>query len=182
MFIYLESGGETIKANEGAARMFGGTVEEFVGTRTSKEQWGYVSPEDRLRAESLVAAQNGSLRDCEARVRRKNGEIFTGQVSYERVEIAGQKCLVSITRDVTEPRRMEAEATQSRALLQAAFESSPAGVVLAEAPDATITLANSAAMKIFGSIPIARAADGDDKAMRRAGIFRSDGTRYLLDE
>jgi PAS domain S-box-containing protein len=55
--------------------------------------------------------------------------------------------------DMTERRRAEAELEKARGLLAAAVEQSPAGILVADAPDVRIRLANSAALGIRGGAP-----------------------------
>ncbi len=47
MFISRHADGVTLEANLGAARMFGGTREEFLGGRAPDDGWGYLSAEVR---------------------------------------------------------------------------------------------------------------------------------------
>jgi PAS domain S-box-containing protein len=53
-------------------------------------------------------------------------------------------------RDITERKRAEEELARVTALLQAAIDQTPAGMLIADAPDVTIRLANSAALGIRG--------------------------------
>lgn len=52
-------------------------------------------------------------------------------------------------------RRVEKELEKTKALLQAAIEQSPAGIMIAEAPDVIVTVANPAAERIMG-VPMAQ--------------------------
>ena len=58
--------------------------------------------------------------------------------------------IVAMYEDTTERKRAELELERTKALLQAAIESCPAGIVIADAPDVTIRIANTAALQIRG--------------------------------
>jgi two-component sensor histidine kinase/PAS domain-containing protein len=53
-------------------------------------------------------------------------------------------------RDISERKKAEEELNKSQALLSAAIEQSPAGILVADAPDVTIRIANAAALGIRG--------------------------------
>jgi PAS domain S-box-containing protein len=57
----------------------------------------------------------------------------------------------ALEEEVAERRRAEAELAKAQALLLAAIEQSPAGIIVADAPDVKIRIANSAALGIRGN-------------------------------
>ena len=58
--------------------------------------------------------ETGSIRDFEYQMRRKTGEIATIWWSAEVIEIAGRRCFVSVHRDVTGQRELEAQLRQAQ--------------------------------------------------------------------
>ena len=62
----------------------------------------------------------------------------------------GCSSVLTMMHDITERKRSEAARDEAMALLQAAIEQSPSGILVADAPDVRIRLANSAALGIRG--------------------------------
>ncbi len=87
-----------------------------------------------------------------------------------------------IGRDITERKRAEEELTRANALLQAAIEQTPAGMLIADAPDVTIRLANPAALGIRGACaePLTGIPVGSHSSNWRT--FRPDGTPLAPEE
>jgi PAS domain S-box-containing protein len=113
-----------------------------------------VPPEERAFAESLfekLRTEGNTVRAANYWMTQEGSRRFiewtntvlrkpTGEVEY--VVVAGQ--------DVTEKRRAGEELARAQALLFAAIEQSPAGILIADAPDVKIRVANSAALGIRG--------------------------------
>ena len=80
-------------------------------------------------------------------------------------------------------RRAERELEKTKALLAAAIEHSPAGIMVAEAPDVNVTLANPAALRILG---VTRDQAGKLDFLHGETLpwrcFYPDGTPYRPDE
>ena len=99
--------GKFIDINDGFCSMSGYTREEALG-RSAEELHIWDNIEDRkLMVENLQRA--GRVRDFETILRRKAGEPVHCLLSAEVIEIAGEKCMVVTTRDVTDRKRMEQE-------------------------------------------------------------------------
>jgi len=71
-----------------------------------------------------------------AHIRRRDGEVRIGQLSAERVEIDGRRCLVVISRDVTQQKRLEDELR----LAARVFESTDEGIVVTDPAERIIAL------------------------------------------
>ncbi len=80
--------------------------------------------------------------------------------------------------DITERKRAEQELSQTKALLQAAIEASPAGVLIADAPDVRIRLVNSAALAVRGDTPAVLRGIPVDQHVRNWQMLHPDGTPY----
>ena len=74
--------------------------------RTSLELGIWIDPTARTQLVGLLH-RDGMCRNLEARFRRKSGGYFWGSMSATVVTLEGIACLLSITRDITERRRLE---------------------------------------------------------------------------
>ncbi|MBI5571252.1 MAG: PAS domain S-box protein [Desulfomonile tiedjei] len=69
-------------------------------------------------------------------------------ISWNSFPLPEEKLIFAVARDITEHKRSQEELAKAQALLSAAIEQTPAGIIVAEAPDATIIVANSAALEM----------------------------------
>jgi two-component system cell cycle sensor histidine kinase/response regulator CckA len=104
--------GRYIDVNESFLRVTGYRREEVIG-RTSLELKFWERPEDRAKLLEMLSKQ-GSVRDVEISFRTKSGEIRTGLDSGEAIEVAGQKCVFAIFKDVTEQKILEKQLRQAQ--------------------------------------------------------------------
>ena len=108
-------------------------IQEMAWARMDRMHQG-----DHLRAEEWV-------------ITRKDGGKRTVQITSSTIfDSAGCPSVLAMMHDITERKRSEAARDEAMALLQAAFEQSPSGILVADAPDVHIRLANSAALDIRG--------------------------------
>ena len=98
------SDGRYIDVNDGFTTLTGYTRQEVVG-RTVADLNVWVNPEDRARM--LQALEKGQLRDFEFEFRHKSGEIRVGQRSAEIIRLGSETCVIGITRDITDRKRIE---------------------------------------------------------------------------
>ncbi|HKY54545.1 MAG TPA: PAS domain S-box protein [Anaerolineales bacterium] len=99
--------GKFIDVNDGFCHMSGYSREEAIG-RSAEDLNIWVDRNERSKM-VLILQQEGRVRDFETILRRRSGEHVNALLSAEMIEIGGQKCMVVITRDVTERKRMEQE-------------------------------------------------------------------------
>ena len=85
-------------------------------------------------------------------------------------------------RDITERDRAEEELLETRHLLEAAVAQSPSGILIADAPDATIRLANPAALGIRGGDAELLTSINVAKHATNWQTFRLDGSPYPAEE
>ena len=139
--------GTYLEVGEGFTRIFGWSQEAALG-RTSLDLGIWAWPADRDR---LVAAVKGSdaSTGLEFTLRRKDGVPFTGMISGKLVEMNGEPCLLAVTRDITERKRMEETLRDSEARYRALFQTMAQGVVYQDAAGRIIS-ANPAAERILG--------------------------------
>jgi len=105
--ISLITTGKYIDVNDGFCEMSGYTYVEALGR--SADELGIWDNIDDRRVIVNILQNEGRVRDYEMVLRRKSGERIDCLASVEVIEIGGQKCMVAITRDVTNKRRIEKE-------------------------------------------------------------------------
>jgi PAS domain S-box len=101
------SDGRYIEVNEGFLAITGYSAEEVLGRRSSEINI-WVDPEDRQRLVQGLAANN-KVTNLEARFRKKNGEVIVGLMSAALIKLQGEKCILNITRDISDRKRAEQE-------------------------------------------------------------------------
>jgi diguanylate cyclase (GGDEF)-like protein/PAS domain S-box-containing protein len=94
------STGVFIEVNEAFLRTTGLERSEVIG-KTAREINIWVDPQDQQRVNEALQ-RNASFRDLEFCFRRKNGEKFWSMVSASTVELAGQPCIISVSRDISD--------------------------------------------------------------------------------
>ena len=83
------------------------TKEEVLG-RTSLELGIWLDPQDRGRMIDIVNS-GGVCRNMEAQFRKKNGDVFWGMMSASRMDVDGESCVLTVTRDMSESKMAENE-------------------------------------------------------------------------
>jgi len=106
------SEGRYTAVNDSCLRITGYSREEVIG-RTSKELNFWARPEDRDTLIEMLLRQ-GSVRDFEIGFRTKSGEFRVAVDSAELIDVAGQKCVIAIFRDVTEQKTLEKQMRQTQ--------------------------------------------------------------------
>jgi len=108
------SDGMYLDVNDAFRRLLGHEGHEVHG-RSSIELGVWADPEDRRRfVERLEAA--GSVREFRTKFHTRSGEIRDVLVSAEPIDVAGERCILAITSDLTEQRRLEEQLLQSQKL------------------------------------------------------------------
>ena len=106
------SEGRYIDVNESFLHVTGYRREEVIG-HTSAELKFWDRPEDRANLVGTLRKQ-GSARNTEITFCTKSGERRTALDSSEIIEVAGQKCMMSILRDTTEQKLLEKQLRQAQ--------------------------------------------------------------------
>ena len=107
---------------------FGFPREEVLG-RTSVELNAWVDQNDRQRYLELLRT-NGSVQNFEARMRRRNGEIFTALYSGSLVTLGDRSYSLNSLQDISERKLAEASLQESEEQFKSAFEHSAIGMAL----------------------------------------------------
>lgn len=100
-------GARYLDVNEAFLRLMGYAREEVVG-RTVVELGIWVDQAERASFRELLA-RTGRVRDLEARLKAKSGEVRTVILSVDLMEIGQQTCMLSVVKDISERKLMEEE-------------------------------------------------------------------------
>jgi PAS domain S-box-containing protein len=111
-FVTRLKDGHIVEMNERCEKLFGFQRAEIIG-QSIYDLNIYLSKRDREQIVAGTSAGNG-LHDLALRLRTKNGELIHTLVSADTEDIAGEQCLITSIRDVSDRRRAE-EAQQNLA-------------------------------------------------------------------
>ncbi len=117
--------GMYLDINQGFTDLTGFTREDVIG-KTSVELNIWVNLEDRKK---LVAGikKDGYFQNLEADFRGKDGRIIRALMSASLIKVNGEDCLLSITRDITDRIRSEAQLRETHKELERAYEATLEG-------------------------------------------------------
>jgi PAS domain S-box-containing protein/putative nucleotidyltransferase with HDIG domain len=117
--------GVYIDINQGFTKMTGYTRQDVIG-KSSLELNIWADPADRAR---LVRGllDSGIVENLEAPFQSKNGSIIIALMSARVVTVHGEKCILSITRDLTERIQAEKDLREAHVQLEAAYDATLKG-------------------------------------------------------
>jgi len=126
--VAVRAGGACRDLNPSYVKLFGYSREEALGRSVLPGDLGiWVDSADRDRFNAALEA-GGEVLGFETTLRRKDGSSFTALVSACVVEIAGEPCNLSLTRDITERKQAEEALRESAQRLELAVQSGSLGV------------------------------------------------------
>ncbi len=144
--------GVLIEVNQSFMAVYGYSREEVVGRSSMPGDLGiWVDPADRVRLLAQVK-EHGEATGEWMRFRRKDGTIRHGLVSWSLIEIDGVQRILSITRDMTERKRMEEALRDSEARFRLLAENST-DLISRHAPDGTFLYASPSCTALLGYFP-----------------------------
>ena len=139
--------GSYIEINQGFSKISGWQEEEIIG-RSSIDLGLWCRDEDRDRVVSDLETY-GEINGLEVLFQRKDGRIITGLFSARLIEISGENCIISITRDITEQKRIETDIIRAKEEWEATFDAMSDMVTIHD-KNMKIVRANKAAHNFFG--------------------------------
>jgi PAS domain S-box-containing protein len=140
------SDGLIVSANDGFSKISNIPLNEIIGKK-SKELNIYKNWNDRVSIVEALKAK-GEIVNKEIEFTPKNGKII-GAMSASVIDINNEKYIVSITRDISERKRLEQEIRDREAKYKAIFEQSPIAIELYD-ENGILTHANPSCLKLFG--------------------------------
>ncbi len=112
--------GRYIDANPAYERVFGYAPQEAIGrTATEMGVWPDLSQRDKFVARLQA---RGELINHETQFRHKSGHIFEAQLSASTIELGGEPCMLTITRDLSDRKRIEQLFIEQNRMLHAVSE------------------------------------------------------------
>jgi PAS domain S-box-containing protein len=115
--------GQIVEANKGFERLTGYSREEALG-KTTLQLGIWHNPVDRERLIELLK-ECSVIHEMEIELCKKSGEIITCLLSAEDIDIQGQRCLLSVTHDITERKMAEEKLKNSEKRSSAWLNNSP---------------------------------------------------------
>jgi|GEM_PF-2793445 len=142
------SDGLYIEINEGYTQLTGYTRDDVIG-KTSLEINIWVNPEDRKKL-VLGLRENGIVNNLEAQFRTKNGAIKTCLMSARVIDVEGEPCILSITRDLTERLQAELLLKESEEKFAKVFHEAPVWISITDFETAKYLDVNEEALRATG--------------------------------
>jgi len=103
--------GRFLEVNDSFLRQTGYTRTEVIGC-TSRQLHLWAHPADRARIMGVLR-EHSSAQDIEIAIRIKNGELRRVLASLERLDVAGEACVITMFQDITERTEMLAALRKS---------------------------------------------------------------------
>jgi len=140
--------GRIVELNAAGLAAFGYTREEVFGkTLLELNLWADAAVRERHFEELRAKGHAGGF---EVRIRRKNGEIFTGLYSGSIIKIGGQPYSLNSLQDITSRKQSEAALRESEEKFRGVFDQSPIIIGLLSVPDGRLVEMNEAGVAAFG--------------------------------
>ena len=136
-----------VNVNASFCKLIGYDREEVLG-RTSLDLCIWAHPADRERFQEKLAA-SGWVDGFEVLLRRKDGSTQLGEMSSRLIDLCGERCILSVTRDTGRLRRMERRLRSAEQRFRDIFDNAPIGVIQAML-DGRLLDINRAGARIFG--------------------------------
>ena len=140
--------GRCVEVNEGFERLSGYGRDEALG-RTTIELGIWPDASDRG---DLIRRlrDEGSVRDMATRLLTRTGRSVFCQISAEIVEIEGERCILSVVKDVTQQHRAREILERTEERFSKAFVSNPNPAVITTLSDGTILEVNEVLCEMSG--------------------------------
>ncbi|MCE1203427.1 MAG: PAS domain S-box protein [Holophagaceae bacterium] len=162
------SDGVYVLVNEGFSRMLGRSTAEVIG-KSSMQLGVWVDPGDRERWAAALR-RDGQVDNLEVRFRKSDGSEIACLVSSRSITWEGELVQLSITRDISDLKRIEAQLQESELEYRLLFERSLDAIIFTS-PDGQILDANPAACRMFG-----RSVE-EIRALGRNGFIDTEDSR-----
>lgn len=140
--------GRYINVNDSFLNAVGFKREDLIGnTSISLNIWDESSERDKF-IETLL--ENGFVQNFEAKFRKSSGCVGTVLMSAEMVDIDGERCLITLSKDITDRKKAEIALRDSEQRLRTIFETSPDAIIMTTMGDDEILEFNQVFLDISG--------------------------------
>src|SRR5919199_1233133 len=112
-----------VEVNDSFVRLCGYELQEIIG-HTADEVEIWANPEERTQIIQRLNVE-GTLQNREVNFRTKSGEVRTLLLSAEKIELAGEVCLLCIGNDITERKRIEQALREQKEYLHLILDNIP---------------------------------------------------------
>jgi PAS domain S-box-containing protein len=147
IFYLFDQDGRFLRWNRNFELITGYSHEEF----SALNPLSFFSGEDRDRIQQgMEEAFSKGESMAQATLTGKEGQKLPYFFSGRLLEMDGRRCLVGMGVDISARLEAEEKTREAHDFLQAALNHSPSGILIAEAPDVRIRMANQAAFAIRG--------------------------------
>jgi PAS domain S-box-containing protein len=125
--------GRFIEVNQAFIDLMGYSRDEVIG-HTTIELDAWPNPAERARIVQTLQEQH-SIRSLELAFRTKSGAMIETLASMEIIELGGERCILSLTQDITNHKRAEAALAEQHSFRAAIIERAAEGLCVCHAID-----------------------------------------------
>jgi PAS domain S-box-containing protein len=129
IIIFIDKDLTILESNDRALEVYGYSRKEFIGMNVTNLRPADLIP--KLFEQITLLKQKRSA-TFEAIHKRKDGTLFPIEISAKLVEIEGEQYYHTISRDITERKRIENQIEESNSLLLATLESTADGILVVD--------------------------------------------------
>jgi len=180
-----------LDVNQSFTSILGYEAGEVIG-RTSVDLRIWADDQDRERIVDLLRV-DGTIRNLEVRLRKKDGTVFWTMVSISTVDLNGETCMLSVVRDITAAKQAETTLRASENRYRTAFQTSLDAIVITRLRDDLYIDVNQEFVNVvgyqrnevvghtsdeLGSWPIRSDHDKILEMLHRTGVCRNFQTQY----
>jgi diguanylate cyclase (GGDEF)-like protein/PAS domain S-box-containing protein len=144
-----------IDCNPAFERITGYSRQEVVG-RSALELGVWADPQARRTIVALLR-RDGICRSFETQFRKKSGDLLWGQMSATQIDVAGEQCLLTVTRDISAAKEAELLLTSAAEKIRlseqryaAVFRTSADGILVIRRDTGVIVDANPTFLQFMG--------------------------------
>jgi PAS domain S-box-containing protein len=181
MPIMISRDGKLLFVNQSTEKLSGHTRRELL----SKPFTEFIHPQDRdmiMKFHLQRLAGKNIPGEYNFRIISKSGQTRWVENKSVLIEWEGRPATLNFLTDITERKKAQEELANTRALLLAAIEQTPAGIIIAEPPDLKLRLVNSAALAIHGQQGADFSNIGLEGAPQKWQAVHPDGKPFGLED